>query len=62
MTRSRPRGPVTLEARVARWLDRLQQDEAARTRLFRILWLTSTAVTVLGFVIIAIVLSRQGIL
>ena len=49
---------VTFEA----WLDRLREDEAARTRLYRLLWYASTATTVTGFVLILILLRRQGVI
>lgn len=48
--------------RVEAWLRHLQEDEGARTRLFRLLWYVSTATTLAGFVIILVLLRRQGIL
>lgn len=53
---------MTLASRVEAWQAHLAADERARTRLFRLLWFASTAMTLAGFVIILVMLRRQGIL
>lgn len=49
-------------SRVESWAERLARDADARTRLFRALWLVSTLFTIFGFVVIFLVLRRQGVL
>lgn len=44
------------------WAERLARDAHARARLFRLLWVVSTLFTLFGFVVMFLVLRRQGVL